>query len=222
MVNIGNGWDRILAPRFNSPSYTSLREFLKEEYSHYSVYPNMHDIFNAFKLTPPESVKAVILGQDPYHGEGQAHGLAFSVKEGVPVPPSLKNIFKELHDDIGFDIPKSGCLTKWAQSGVLLLNTVLTVRADMAGSHRNKGWEDVTDAAVKALNESEKSVVFFLWGNFAREKRPLITNKRHLILTAPHPSPLSAYYGFFGCKHFSKCNEFLERNGMDGIDWNLT
>ncbi|MBQ6042984.1 MAG: uracil-DNA glycosylase [Clostridia bacterium] len=219
MVNIGNSWDEILKDRFASPEYLALREFLKDEYRRYTVYPGMYDIFNAFKYTPYEQVKAVILGQDPYHGEGQAHGLAFSVREGVEIPPSLRNIFKELHDETGAPIPESGCLDRWAKQGVLLLNSVLTVRAGMAGSHRNKGWEQITDAAIAALNAREKPVVFLLWGAFAKEKLPLITNRRHLVLQAPHPSPLSAFYGFFGCGHFAKCNEFLVSNGETPIEW---
>ena len=219
MVNIGNRWDDILKDEFASENYLALREFLKDEYRRFTVYPGMYDIFNAFKLTPFDDVKAVILGQDPYHGEGQAHGLAFSVREGVEIPPSLRNIFKELHDDTGAAIPQSGCLDRWAKQGVLLLNTVLTVRAGMPGSHRGKGWEHITDAAISALNAREKPVVFLLWGNFAKEKLPLITEKRHLVLRAPHPSPLSAFYGFFGCGHFSKCNDFLVKNGETPIEW---
>lgn len=219
MVNIGNSWDDILKDEFSSENYQKLREFLKDEYRRFTVYPNMYDIFNAFRLTPYDEVKAVILGQDPYHGEGQAHGLAFSVREGVEIPPSLRNIFKELHDDTGAQIPQSGCLDRWAKQGVLLLNSVLTVRAGMPGSHRGKGWEHITDAAISALNAREKPLAFILWGNFAKEKLPLITNKRHLILQAPHPSPLSAFYGFFGCGHFSKCNEFLKENGVTPIEW---
>ena len=219
MVNIGNSWDGILKEQFSSPEYLALRGFLKDEYSRYTVYPGMYDIFNAFRFTPYDEVKVVILGQDPYHGEGQAHGLAFSVRDGVEIPPSLRNIFKELHDDVGAAIPQSGCLERWAKQGVLLLNSVLTVRAGIAGSHRNKGWEHITDAAISALNAREKPLVFILWGNFAKEKLPLITNKRHLVLQAPHPSPLSAFYGFFGCKHFSKCNEFLVSVGETPVEW---
>ncbi|MDD4125616.1 MAG: uracil-DNA glycosylase [Eubacteriales bacterium] len=219
MVRIGNGWDNIIGDEFSKDYYLRLREYLKREYSDYTVYPEMHSIFNAFRHTDYDDVKAVIIGQDPYHGEGQAHGLAFSVPEGVPVPPSLKNIYSELRNDLGIPVPESGCLIRWAQSGVLLLNAVLTVRADTAGSHRGKGWEILTNRAIEALNAREKPVVFFLWGNYAKEKIPLITGKQHLILTAPHPSPLSAYYGFFGCGHFSKCNEFLKANGIEEIKW---
>lgn len=219
MVSIGNRWDELLAEEFASENYKKLREFLKDEYRRFTVHPDMYDIFNAFRYTDYDDVRAVIIGQDPYHGAGQAHGLSFSVKEGVEIPPSLRNIFKELHDDLGTPIPQSGCLERWAKSGVMLLNAVLTVRDGEAGSHRNKGWEAITDKAIKVLNEREKPIVFLLWGNFAKEKLPLITNKRHLVLTAPHPSPLSAYYGFFGCRHFSKCNDFLRSSGLDPIEW---
>ncbi len=220
MVHIGNRWDELLADEFASPSYKKLREFLKYEYSHYTVYPEMHDIFNALAATDYDDVKAVILGQDPYHGQGQAHGLCFSVKPGVQPPPSLMNIFKELHNDVGVEIPECGDLTRWAQNGVLLLNTVLTVRAGAAGSHRGKGWERITDRVIELLNERQKPMVFMLWGRPAREKAKLITNPRHLVLECAHPSPLSAYSGFFGCRHFSKAAEFLRQNGTD-IDWSL-
>lgn len=219
MVKLGNGWDDILEEEFSKEYYLKLREFLKSEYSRHTVYPDMYNIFNAFRFTDYNDVKAVILGQDPYHGEGQAHGLAFSVPDGVDIPPSLKNIFSELKSDLGIPVPQTGNLTRWAKSGVLLLNTVLTVRAGMPGSHRKKGWEILTDRAISALNDREQPVVFILWGNFAKEKIPLITGKQHLILTAPHPSPLSAHYGFFGCKHFSKCNDFLYSNGISEVEW---
>lgn len=219
MVKLGNGWDDILEEEFSKEYYLKLREFLKSEYSRHTVYPDMYNIFNAFRFTDYNDVKAVILGQDPYHGEGQAHGLAFSVPDGVDIPPSLKNIFSELKSDLGIPVPQTGNLTRWAKSGVLLLNTVLTVRAGMPGSHRKKGWETLTDRAISALNDREQPVVFILWGNFAKEKIPLITGKQHLILTAPHPSPLSAHYGFFGCKHFSKCNDFLYSNGISEVEW---
>ena len=219
MVNIGNSWDEKLSGEFDKEYYKKLRGMLAREYKTYTVYPDMYDIFNALRYTPYENVKAVILGQDPYHEPGQAHGLAFSVKKGVRIPPSLLNIYKELHDELGCYIPNNGLLTKWAKQGVLLLNSVLTVRAGMPGSHRGKGWEHITDAAISALNAREKPLAFILWGNFAKEKLPLITNKRHLILQAPHPSPLSAFYGFFGCGHFSKCNEFLKENGVTPIEW---
>ncbi len=221
MVNLGNEWDELLKGEFEKPYYKQLREFLKAEYSTYTIYPNMYDIFNAFKLTPYNNVKAVILGQDPYHEPGQAHGLAFSVQDGTVPPPSLKNIYKELNSDLGLPIPEKGDLTKWAEQGVLLLNTALTVRRGAANSHRGKGWENFTDSIIKIMNEREKPVVFILWGANARAKTALITNPVHKILTCAHPSPLSAFNGFFGCKHFSKCNEFLRANGIDEIDWRL-
>lgn len=223
MVNIGNDWDQILAEEFEKGYYLNLRQFLKKEYSAGPVYPDMHDIFNAFKLTPYQDVKVVILGQDPYHEPGQAHGLAFSVQPGVQQPPSLQNIFKELQSDIGFEIPPrdNGCLIPWAKSGVLLLNTVLTVRAHQANSHRNKGWEQLTDRVIELLNQREKPIVFILWGSNAKSKAPLITGKQHRIITSVHPSPLSAYRGFFGGKYFSAANEFLEANGEEAVDWNL-
>lgn len=223
MVNIGNDWDQILAEEFEKGYYLNLRQFLKKEYSAGPVYPDMHDIFNAFKLTPYQDVKVVILGQDPYHEPGQAHGLAFSVQPGVQQPPSLQNIFKELQSDIGFEIPPrdNGCLIPWAKSGVLLLNTVLTVRAHQANSHRNKGWEQLTDRVIELLNQREKPIVFILWGSNAKSKAPLITGKQHQIITSVHPSPLSAYRGFFGGKYFSAANEFLEANGEEAVDWSL-
>lgn len=223
MVNIGNDWDQILAEEFEKGYYLNLRQFLKKEYSAGPVYPDMHDIFNAFKLTPYQDVKVVILGQDPYHEPGQAHGLAFSVQPGVQQPPSLQNIFKELQSDIGFEIPPrdNGCLIPWAKSGVLLLNTVLTVRAHQANSHRNKGWEQLTDRVIELLNQREKPIVFILWGSNAKSKAPLITGKQHRIITSVHPSPLSAYRGFFGGKYFSAANEFLEANGEEAVDWSL-
>lgn len=203
---------------FATESYASLREFLKSEYARHTVYPDMHDIFNALRYTPYENVKAVILGQDPYHGEGQAHGLCFSVKPGVPAPPSLVNIFKEIRSDVGAE-NKSPCLIPWAERGVLLLNTVLTVRAGQPNSHKGKGWEEVTDEVIKRLNERKEPIVFLLWGGNARAKKSLITNPAHCILECPHPSPLSAYYGFFGCRHFSKANAFLAEHGIEAIDW---
>ncbi len=221
MVNLGNEWDELLKSEFEKPYYKQLREFLKAEYSTYTIYPNMYDIFNAFKLTPYNNVKAVILGQDPYHEPGQAHGLAFSVQDGTVPPPSLKNIYKELNADLGLPIPEKGDLTKWAEQGVLLLNTALTVRRGAANSHRGKGWENFTDSIIKIMNEREKPVVFILWGANARAKTALITNPVHKTLTCAHPSPLSAFNGFFGCKHFSKCNEFLRANGIEEIDWSL-
>ena len=185
------------------------------------IYPPAQDIFNAFHLTPLSEVKVVILGQDPYHEPGQAHGLCFSVQKGVDIPPSLQNIYKELHDDIGFEIPSHGCLTPWAEQGVLLLNAVLTVRAHAAASHQNKGWEEFTDAVIRAVNEVDRPVVFLLWGGFARGKRSMLNNPKHLVLEAPHPSPLSAYRGFFGCRHFSQANAFLEEHGVRPVDWTL-
>ncbi len=222
MVHIGNSWDDILADEFNKEYYLKLREFLKYEYSHYKIYPNMYDIFNSLKYTDYHDVRAVILGQDPYHGAGQAHGLCFSVKEGVTPPPSLKNIFKEMQTDLGLAPPISGELTKWTKQGVLLMNAVLTVREGQANSHKGKGWELLTDAVIKKLNERDKPIAFILWGGNARAKKALITNPIHGIFESAHPSPLSAYNGFFGCRHFSKVNEFLINNGMDPIDWSLT
>lgn len=221
MVNIGNSWDEKLASEFDKEYYKNLREFLKKEYRDYTIFPSMFDIFNALKYTAFEDVKVVLLGQDPYHGEGQAHGLCFSVKDGVSFPPSLQNIFKELKSDLGIDIPISGNLTKWAKEGVLLLNTTLTVRKDMANSHFGKGWEILTDKIISLLNDSDKPKVFILWGNNAKSKMKLITNPMHTVLTAPHPSPLSAYSGFFGCHHFSKTNEILKENHLKPINWNL-
>ena len=221
MVSIGNDWDAILADEFKKPYYLALRQFLKEEYSSKVIYPSMYDIFNAFRYTPYSDVKVVLIGQDPYHGAGQAHGLCFSVKDGVAPPPSLVNLFKELHNDVGCTVPQSGCLTKWAERGVMLLNSVLTVREGAAGSHRGKGWETFTDSVISRLNDRKVPIVFMLWGNYAKSKIPLITSDRHLVLTAAHPSPLSASYGFFGCRHFSKANDFLVSNGMTPVDWQL-
>ncbi|MBQ8965257.1 uracil-DNA glycosylase [Ruminococcus sp.] len=222
MVNIGNSWDNILAEEFKSPYYLQLREFLKKEYSTQTIYPDMYDIFNALKYTAYEDVKVVIIGQDPYHGPGQAHGLCFSVKRGVAPPPSLQNIFKELQNDVGFQMPNNGELTDWTKQGVLLLNAVLTVRAGQANSHRGMGWEQLTDAVIRKLNEREKPIVFMLWGRNAKEKQKLITNERHLVLTAAHPSPLSAYNGFFGCRHFSIANDFLAKTSQQPIDWSIS
>ncbi|MBQ3940822.1 MAG: uracil-DNA glycosylase [Oscillospiraceae bacterium] len=222
MVHIGNDWDLLLKPEFESEWYQRLRQFLITEYRTHTVYPDMYDIFNALKYTPYEAVKCVILGQDPYHGEGQAHGLSFSVRQGVQPPPSLVNIFKEIYDDLGIDNRGgSGDLTSWAKQGVLLLNAALTVRAGQANSHQGMGWEQLTDAVIRLLNERLQPMVFLLWGGNARKKAALITNPRHLILQCPHPSPLSAYHGFFGCRHFSKTNAFLQANGMTPIDWSL-
>lgn len=221
MVNIGNRWDEVLEGEFDKEYYRRLRAFLIQEYREHTVYPDMYDIFNALKATSYEEVKAVILGQDPYHEPGQAHGMAFSVNPGVKTPPSLVNIYKELKDDIGMDIPGHGYLQSWADQGVLLLNTCLTVRAHQANSHRGKGWEQFTDRVIELLNEREKPVVFILWGANAKSKTRLITAPQHLILTGAHPSPLSAYNGFFGGRYFSKTNEFLEKNGDSPICWDI-
>lgn len=219
MVNIGNDWDILLKEEFESDYYKKLREFLKTEYFSKKIYPPMNDIFNALKYTSRENTRVVILGQDPYHGYGQAHGLCFSVKEGTPHPPSLKNIFKELKDELGIEPPKSGELVGWARQGVLLLNTTLTVREANPQSHKGRGWETLTDKIISLLNEKESPVVFMLWGGNARAKKTLITNPAHLVLECAHPSPLSAYAGFFGCRHFVLANEFLAAHGLSTIDW---
>ena len=221
MAAISNDWAEKISTEYKKPYYRELFNFIKEEYSKVVVYPPSEDIFNAMHLTPLSKVKCVIIGQDPYHEPGQAHGLCFSVKPDIKVPPSLENIYKELHDDIGFSIPNHGYLEEWAKQGVLLLNTVLTVQAHRAFSHRGKGWEQFTDAIIRTVNEVDRPVVFLLWGKPAQEKKALLNNTKHLILEAPHPSPLSAYRGFFGCKHFSKANEFLAKNGETPIDWTL-
>lgn len=221
MVNIGNDWDLILKEEFNKEYYLNLRKFLAHEYKAYKIHPDMYDIFNALKYTAYENVKVVLLGQDPYHGVNQAHGLCFSVQKGVALPPSLKNIFKELNEDLGCRIPSHGNLTKWANEGVLMLNTVLTVREGNANSHANKGWEKLTDSIIYKLNERKEPIVFLLWGRNAQSKINLITNPNHLILKCAHPSPLSAYNGFYGCRHFSKTNEFLIKNGLKPIDWQI-
>ena len=221
MVTLNNEWDEILSGEFDKEYYLRLREFLKKEYFSRRIFPDMHDIFNALKYTSYNDVKAVIIGQDPYHEIGQAHGLCFSVREGVKIPPSLVNIFKELEDDLGIPPAKNGTLTKWTQEGVLLMNTVLTVREGQANSHKGMGWEIFTDTVISHLNRREKPIVFILWGANARAKKALITAPQHKILEAAHPSPLSAYNGFFGCRHFSKANEFLRNCGMGEIDWRL-
>lgn len=221
MVHFGNDWDEVLAGEFEKEYYCRLRQFLKNEYFSRTIYPSMYDIFNALKHTAYKDVKVVILGQDPYHGPGQAHGMCFSVKKGVAVPPSLLNIYKELKEDVGFVIPDHGFLESWADQGVLLMNTVLTVRAGQANSHKGKGWETFTDQVIYHLNRREQPMVFLLWGANAKSKRQLITNPKHLILTAAHPSPLSAHNGFFGCRHFSRTNLFLEEQGMEPIHWQL-
>ena len=221
MVHLGNDWDQVLAGEFEKDYYLELRKFLKEEYSTRTIYPSMYDIFNALKHTAYKDVKVVILGQDPYHGPNQAHGMCFSVKKGVAVPPSLVNIYKELKEDVGFEIPNHGFLESWADQGVLLMNTVLTVRGGQANSHKGKGWEIFTDQVIRHLNDRQQPMVFLLWGAHAKSKRQLITNPNHMILTAAHPSPLSAYNGFYGCRHFSRTNLFLEEQGTKPIDWQL-
>ena len=220
-MHIGNEWDALLADEIKKDYYLRLREFLKQEYTTRRIYPPMEDIFNALRHTSYSDVRAVILGQDPYHGAGQAHGMCFSVKKGTPPPPSLQNIFKELKADLGIDPPNHGELTQWADNGVLLLNTVLTVREGQANSHRGMGWEHFTDRGIQLLNERQQPIVFLLWGGNARSKANLITNPQHLVLQCAHPSPLSAYNGFFGCRHFSKTNEFLTQHGMQPINWKL-
>lgn len=219
MVHIGNDWDEILEDEFKSDYYLSLREFLKTEYSTARVYPPMGDLFNALRYTSRKDTKVVILGQDPYHAAGQAHGLCFSVKNGVPHPPSLKNIFKELYDEYGIPAPISGELVGWAKQGVLLLNATLSVREGRPLSHKGHGWETLTDAIIKKVNEKTEPAVFLLWGGNARAKKALITNPLHLVLECAHPSPLSAFAGFFGCGHFKKANEFLVEKGLAPIDW---
>ena len=219
MVNLGNDWDNILADEFGKEYYLKIRQFLKEEYSTRRIYPHMSDIFNALKYTSFKDTKVVIIGQDPYHGPGQAHGLCFSVKEGVQFPPSLRNIFKELASDIGKEIPKSGELTHWAKQGVLLLNAVLTVREGEPTSHSKIGWETFTDRVISELNKKETPVVFLLWGAYAQKKAEIITNPIHKKLMSVHPSPLSASRGFFGCKHFSKTNDLLIKSGLEPIKW---
>lgn len=221
MVSFGNDWDQVMEGEFEKDYYIRLREFLKREYFTQTIYPDMNNIFNAMKLTPYSGVKAVIIGQDPYHEPGQAHGLCFSVLKGTQIPPSLRNIYKELNDDLGIPPAPHGELTKWAESGVLLLNNVLTVRRAQANSHKGAGWEYFTDDVIMKLNEREKPMVFLLWGGNAKSKTRLITNRNHLVLTAAHPSPLSAYNGFFGCRHFSKCNEFLAAHGIEPVDWRV-
>lgn len=221
MVNIGNSWDKVLEGEFDKEYYLKLREFLKAEYSTRAIYPNMYHIFNALKYTAYEDVKAVIIGQDPYHQPGQAHGLCFSVMKGVKTPPSLVNIYKELYSDLGIKPASHGFLESWAQNGVLLLNAVLTVRDSQANSHKGKGWEIFTDRVIELLNEREKPMVFILWGANARAKAKLISNPNHLIIEGAHPSPLSAHNGFWGGKYFSRTNDFLISTGQEPIDWNI-
>lgn len=221
MSILKNDWSEHLEEEFSKDYYIQLRKFLIEEYRTKTIYPDMYDIFNALHYTPFSSVKAVILGQDPYHGPGQAHGLCFSVKPGVPAPPSLVNIFKEMRDDLGLPIPNHGCLVSWAKQGVLLLNTVLTVRAGQANSHKGMGWETFTDRVIESLNEKEEPVVFLLWGSHAQSKAALITNPKHHLIKSPHPSPLSAHRGFFGSRPFSRANQYLRDAGLTEIDWRL-
>lgn len=221
MGAITNDWLEIFQEEFKKTYYKKLFATVNLEYRTKQVFPPADDLFNAFHMTPMHEVKVVILGQDPYHNNGQAHGLCFSVKKGVDVPPSLVNIYKELHDDLGCTTPNHGCLTQWANQGILLLNTVLTVRAHEANSHRGIGWETFTDAAIAALNRQERPIVFILWGAPAQKKKAMLTNPQHLILEAPHPSPLSAYRGFFGSKPFSKTNEFLKSNGIEPVNWQI-
>lgn len=221
MIDLGD-WKEPLAPLFEDERYKTIRTFLIDEYKHHIVYPDMYDIFYCFRYTPFANVKVVLLGQDPYHNEGQANGLCFSVKDGIPKPPSLENMMKELHEDLGCPIVKSGDLTKWAKEGVLLMNTALTVRAHQANSHANCGWSWFTDAVISILSEQKNHLVFLLWGGNARRKKALIDQNKHLILECAHPSPLSAYNGFFGCRHFSKTNDYLIKQGITPIDWDLS
>ncbi len=219
MVKITDSWDKILEDNFNSKSYLSLRDFLKEEYSNYTIYPDMYDIFNSLKLVPIDKVKVVILGQDPYHEPNEAMGLSFSVKKGVKIPPSLVNIYKEITAETGEKMPNHGDLTGWANQGVLLLNSLLTVRAHKAFSHKGKGWEEFTDGVIKKVSSLTSGVVFMLWGSASRSKKTLIDTTKHLVLESVHPSPLSAYNGFFGCNHFIKANEYLTKQGKTPIKW---
>ena len=219
MISFGNDWDKLLEKEFSSHYYIGLRNFLKSEYFSRRIYPPMHDIYNALKLTSLQNTRVVILGQDPYHGYGQAHGLCFSVKKGIPFPPSLKNIFKELNNELGIAEPESGELIGWAKQGVLLLNTTLTVREGAPQSHKGKGWEILTDKIISIVNEKNDPVVFMLWGGNARAKKSIITNPKHLVLECAHPSPLSAYAGFFGCNHFIRANEFLLKSNQKPIKW---
>lgn len=221
MPPITNDWAEALSPEYKKDYYKQLFNFVGHEYATQTIFPPGDDIFNAFHYTPLSEVKVVIIGQDPYHNIGQAHGLCFSVQPDVEIPPSLVNIYKELHDDLGCKIPNNGYLVKWAKQGVLMLNAVLTVRAHQAASHQGKGWEQFTDAAIRAINEQDRPVVFLLWGGFAQKKAAMLNNPKHLILKAPHPSPLSVYRGFYGCKHFSQTNDFLIKNGLEPIDWQI-
>ncbi len=222
MITFYNEWDEVLAKELTAPYFTKLIKDLHQEYRTNTCYPPPEQVFNALRTTPYYKVKAVILGQDPYHGPGQAHGLCFSVPKGVDIPPSLRNIHKERLDDLGLPMPEHGDLSEWANEGVLLLNSILSVREHQPLSHAELGWQTFTDAVIKALNEREAPIVFLLWGAPARAKKALITNRHHLVLEAAHPSPLSAYRGFFGCRHFSRCNEFLEERGLGRIDWKIS
>ena len=218
---IGNDWDSILQDEFHEKYFYDLLKFVQKEYKQKTIFPPKNEVFKAFRYTPYKDLKVVILGQDPYHGVGEAEGLSFSVKKGIRKPPSLNNIFKELHDDLGCNIPNNGSLVPWAKQGVLLLNAVLTVIKDQDASHKDIGWEKFTDFVISKINEKQEPVVFILWGSFARSKKKLITNKKHLIIESAHPSPLSAYNGFFGSKPFSKTNDFLIKNNLKPIDWNI-
>ena len=221
MIRITKNWANLLKDEFEKPYFKQLQSFLADEYSSHTVYPAMENIFNALNAVKYEDVKVVIIGQDPYHEPNQAHGLAFSVQDGIEIPPSLVNIYKEIESDLNIKCEQTGNLTRWAKQGVLLLNTSLTVRRGQANSHRGKGWETFTNEIIKLLSKREDPMVFILWGRPAQSKAPMLTNPKHLILKAPHPSPLSAYRGFFGCKHFSMANEFLEKNGVEPIDWQI-
>ncbi|MBC2168764.1 uracil-DNA glycosylase [Listeria booriae] len=221
MIQLGNDWDTLLQDEFTKDYYLQLREFLKVEYGNQKVYPDMYDIFNALKYTAYKDIKVVILGQDPYHGANQAHGMSFSVKKGIRTPPSLVNIYKELADDLGLQIPNNGYLLPWAQQGVLLLNTVLTVREGQPNSHADRGWEQLTDTIISLIGQKPEPVVFLLWGNNAKSKQKLLQNSNHLVLTSVHPSPLSANRGFMGCRHFSASNKYLEDNGISPVSWQI-
>ena len=221
MIRIAKNWFELLKDEFDSPNYKNLEKFLGEEYKKYTIYPVAEDIFNALNLVPYKNVKVVIIGQDPYHEPNQAMGLSFSVPKETDIPPSLQNIYKEINSDVGAPIPTHGDLTSWAKQGVLLLNSVLTVRRGQANSHKNKGWEQITTKIIEKLNEREEPIVFMLWGRNAKEIGQNINSQKHLVLMAAHPSPLSAYNGFFGCKHFSKCNDFLQKHGIEPINWQL-
>lgn len=218
---IGNDWDNLLKEEYQKDYFKKLEEFVLDEYHNKTIYPKINEVYNAFRYTPFKNIKVVIIGQDPYHGENQAEGLCFSVKKGIPKPPSLVNIFKELHDDLGYEIPKNGSLVSWTKEGVLLLNAVLTVEKDKAASHSGKGWETFTDEIIKIINKKEEPVVFILWGSYARSKKTLITNKKHFIIESAHPSPLSAYNGFFGSRPFSKANNFLKSQNIKPVNWEI-